>query len=195
MDNTILKKAENQVRQQLFGGLALLVATLMIGNALGVVHAVGDNTNVSFNVSGGAFTLTNAPTAVNFPAMNFGESDTAHVGAPETDNLIITDYRGTSTIWNVTVNATEMNNTTADAVIAANKLSIKNGDKGNNANADTNRVAITSNGTLNGTGTSLANGSTQASGVFDLGNAAFTLNVLGNEAATEYTGTIVYTVA
>ena len=196
MDKTILKKAENQVRQQLFGGLALLVAALMVFNIAGFVQAVGDNTNLSFNVTTGAFTLVNAAVAVNFPAMNFGESNAAHVSTENMDGMEITDYRGSYTAWAVVANATEMNNGGATA-IPANRLKIdNNGTSRNITNADTNRVAVlVADGPLNDGGVTIINGSTQASGVFGYDNAQFLLNVTGTEAAVDYTGMVVFTLS
>jgi len=50
---TILHRAENQVRQQLFGGILLAVAGLMIMTTLGWVRADADQTNLTFNVTAG----------------------------------------------------------------------------------------------------------------------------------------------
>lgn len=192
MDKTILKKAENQVRQQLFGGLALLVAALMVANISGLVKAVSsDVTNVTFNVNAGAFSIDNVPTAITFPLMNFGESNAAHVATPEVDDMAITDYRGSATAWSVAVTANNLQAGTNE--IASSKISIKNGTKRNIQNLDTNRVAIGSNGTLNGDGTTLVNGSTQASGITGFDNAALTLNVSGSEVAGAYGAIVTYT--
>ena len=193
MDNTILKKAENQVRQQLFGGLALLVAALMIGNTLGVVWADTDLTNVSFNVNAGAFTIVNAPEGVNFPMMNYGESNSAHVGDTETDGVEITDLRGSGTEWNVAVSANNMQAGTN--IISASRLKITNNGTIRNISAgDTNRVALMSgDGPLNDGGSTILNGSTQASGAFGYDNSEFLLNVTGTDAAGVYTGIATFT--
>jgi hypothetical protein len=198
MDKIILKKAENQVRQQLFGGLALLVAALMVGNITGTIRAADnvDVTNLSFNVTTGAFTLVNAPVKVNFPAMNFGESNSAHVSNENMDGVEITDYRGSATAWEVVANASEMNNGGA-AVIAATRLKIDNNGTARNITAgDTNRVAVlAADGPLNDGGSTIINGSTQASGVFGYDNAQFLLNVTGSDVAASYVGVVTFTLS
>ncbi|MBN2585271.1 WxL domain-containing protein [Patescibacteria group bacterium] len=193
MDKTILKKAENQVRQQLFGGLALLVAALMVANISGLVRAETDVTNITFNVNAGSFSIDNVPTAMTFPLMNFGESNSAHVAAPEMDGMAITDYRGNATAWSVAVTANNLVSGTDE--ISSAMISIANGDVQNIENLDTNYVAVGSNGTLDGAGTTLVNGSTQASGITGCDNAALTLNIEGTEAAGAYGAIVTYTLS
>jgi len=193
MNNTILKKAENRVRQQLFGGLTVLVAGLMVANISGLVKAATDLTNISFTVNAGAFSIDNAPTAISFPQMNYGESNAAHLATPEIDNMAITDYRGSSNSWSVAAAANNLQAGTNQ--INADKISVKNGTRRNLENLDTNRVAVGSNGTLNGNGTTIVNGSTQASGITGFDNAALTLNVGGTEPAGAYSAVVTYTLS
>ncbi|MFA5270352.1 MAG: WxL domain-containing protein [Patescibacteria group bacterium] len=191
MEKSILKKAENQVRQQLFGGLALVVAALMIANVLGWVQAATDVTNLTFNVTAGSFSIDNVPNAIAFPDIAFGVDNSNVVGTPEIDGVAITDYRGNATAWTVAVSANDFSDGTN--TIPADQLSVKNGTKRNIDNCDTNRLALGSNGTLNDTGTTIINGSTQASGISGFDNGFLSLNVLGSENAGTYGAVVTYT--
>ncbi|MFA5967590.1 MAG: hypothetical protein WC805_03745 [Patescibacteria group bacterium] len=189
---TILNRAENQVRQQLFGGILLAVAGLMIMTTFGLVKAVGDVTNLSFNVTAGSFTLENAPLAINFASQAFGIGNNI-TGDTEIDGLVATDYRGNSQAWGVTINSS---NFTGDE-IAASALNCyaEAGIISNLQNADTNQVAKGTNGTLDRTGITLFNGSTAASGRFNYDNGFINLTVDGTDPAGAYTATLVYTLA
>lgn len=189
---TILNKAENQVRQQLFGGILLAVAGLMIMTTLGWVNAAATNTNMTFNITSGAFTIVNAPESMAFASQSFGTPANI-LGNEEVDGLTIRDYRGNAQPWTVAMSA---NNFDAGGnIINANRLNgyASNGAITNVENGDTNRTAKGSSGFLNNTGITLLNGSTQASGVFRYDNGVVRLTVDGTEIVGTYGAILTYT--
>lgn len=191
---TILNKAENQVRQQLFGGLLLAVAGLMIMTTLGWVRAVDDLTNLTFNVTGGNFSIVNAPNSMAFASQVFGVNNNI-LGNENITGLTVKDYRGTYSCWVVAVNA---NNFTAGTnIILANKLNAyaANGAITNVESGDTNYTAKGTSGFLNNAGITLLNGSTQASGVFRYDNGLIRLTINGAEAVGDYTTVSIYTLS
>lgn len=190
----ILHRAENQVRQQLFGGILLAVAGLMVMTTFGLVKAVGDLTNMTFNVTAGGFTLVNAPNSMAFPSLPFGTAAN-NSADQEIDGLTATDYRGSATAWTVSANANNFKAGTND--IPASKLNLyaELGAFTNVENADTNQVANGTNGTLNGSGITLFNGSAAASGVFQYDNGKVNLVINGTEITGDYAATLVYTLA
>lgn len=193
MEKAILCRIENQVRQQLFGAVTLLVLGLMLANSFGIVRAqVSDITNLSFNVTAGSFTIVNAPTAINFAAQAFGVGNNI-TGNEQIDGPTVTDYRGNANAWTVTSNA---NSFAASLPASDINLFANAGTIANIENGDLNRVAVGSGtGNLTGAGATLFNGSTQASGIFQYDNGFLNLHVDGNETAGTYTATMVYTLA
>ena len=190
---TILHRAENQVRQQLFGGILLAVAGLMIMTTLGWVKA-DDITNLTFNVTAGSFTIVNVPNSMAFASQAYGTANNI-LGNEEIDGATVTDYRGNSTAWTVAVNANTL--TSGSDTILPNKLNAyaENGVVSNVENGLTNKVAKGTNGTLNNAGITLINGSTQASGIFQYDNGVVRLTVGTTQAAGTYGAIMVYTLS
>lgn len=193
MENVLLHRIENQVRQRLFGITTLLVLGLMLANSFGLVRAqTTDLTNLSFNVTAGSFYIMNAPNAINFTAQSFGVGNNI-TGDPEIDNVAVKDYRGNNTAWDVTCNGNDF-----DASLPASDINLFSnaGTVINVENGDVNRVKVgAGTGNLTGSGASLFNGSTQASGVFRYDNGFLNLHVDGDEAAGSYTAIMVYTLS
>lgn len=200
MNNRILiKQAENQVKQQLIGGLVLLTTGLMLINTfIGFpkwASAVTDITNLTFNVTGGSLAISNAPVSMAFPTHSFGYSG-QNAGNEDIDGLTINDYRGTSTAWTVALNSNGLTDTSnSNLVILANKLNAyaEAGIISNVENGDTTRTAKGTNGTLNNAGITLLNGSTQALGVFQYDNGKVNLTLGGTESTGTYAGILTYT--
>ncbi|MFH1088223.1 MAG: WxL domain-containing protein [Patescibacteria group bacterium] len=190
---TILNRAENQVRQQLFGGLLLGVAGLMIMTTLGWSYAYDANTNMTFNITGGAFTIVNAPTTIVFPSLPFSTAAN-NTANNEVDGLTVTDYRGTSTAWTVSAQANNFNDGSHDIPASKMNLYAEVGALTNIAEADTNQVANGTNGTLNGSVT-VFNGSTGASGIFQYDNGFINLVINGTEATGDYGAILTFTLA
>ena len=191
---TILHRAENQVRQQLFGGILLAVAGLMIMTTFGLVKAVGDLTNMTFNVTAGAFTLVNAPISMAFASQAYGTANNI-TGNEQIDGLVATDYRGNATAWTVTVNANDFNEGTYNIPASQLNCYAEEGDITNLENGDVTKVAVGTNGTLNDGGITLFNGSTAASGKFTYDNGFINLVVDGTDNSGDYGATLVYTLA
>ncbi|OGB74395.1 hypothetical protein A2V68_01620 [candidate division Kazan bacterium RBG_13_50_9] len=195
VNKTIIRRAESQIRQQLFGMLALAVVGLMVMNSFGLlVRGAADNTNMTFNVSSGTFSIENAPESIAFPAQSFGAANNI-TGNEEIDNVDITDYRGTATAWEVVTNANNLTNGTN--IISAYRLSLyaTGATASNVANFDTNRVNVGSTGSLGGAGVTLINGSTQASGVVELDNALVNLYFSATDQAGNYAAVLLYTLS
>ncbi|OGB74396.1 hypothetical protein A2V68_01625 [candidate division Kazan bacterium RBG_13_50_9] len=195
MGSLIIKRAETKVRQSLFGGFMLVAALLMIANSFGWVFG-GDNTNanVSFNITSGTFSLDNGPTQFVFASQVYGTDDNVTANQ-EVDLLAVTDYRGTGTEWNVAANANNLANGTN--IISAYRLSMyATTATATNVEAfDTNRVNLGSTGSLGGTGMTLANGSTQASGIVRFDNAAVRLQITATDAAGNYGAKVLFTLS
>jgi len=193
MERAILYRIENQVRQQLFGAVTLLVLGLMLANSFGIVRSqTSDNTNLSFNVTAGDFYIMNAPNAINFTAQAFGVSNNI-TGVPEIDGVTVKDYRGNSAAWDVTCNGL---NNFDDTYLPSNEINLFSnaGTVFNVENGDTNQVAVgAGTGNLGGAGSILLNGSTAAAGVFRYDNGFLNLHVDGDEPADTYTAVMVYT--
>lgn len=193
MENVLLHRIENQVRQRLFGITTLLVLGLMLANSFGIIRAqTSDQTNLSFNVTAGSFYIMNAPNAINFAAQSFGTGNNI-TGVPEIDSVAVKDYRGNAQAWTVACNGNNF-----DASLPANDINLFSnaGTVINVENGDVTRVAVgAGTGNLTGSGATLFNGSTQASGVFRYDNGFLNLHVDGNEGAGTYTAIMVYTLS
>lgn len=198
MDSLIIKRAEQRIRQQVFGGVVMFVCALMILNTFNLLKVevfAGNslNADVTFNITSGTLALTNGPTAIAFGSNAFGATGNIR-SANEADNVVAQDYRGTYTAWSVSVVSTDLNS--SGSLIYANKIKLYQDTAGvltNIQNCDTNQVAKGANGTLNGTGVTLMNGSTNASGIVQFDNGYFNLTLGGAEAAGTYTGKITFT--
>jgi len=196
----LIKQAENQVKQQMIGGLVLLATGLMLINTfVGFPKWVSadDITNITFNVTAGSLTISNAPESMVFPTHAFGYSG-ENTANNEIDGLTINDYRGNSTAWTVALNSNGLTDTAdSNLTISANKLNCyaENGIISNVENGATIRTAVGTNGTLNDAGITLLNGSTQASGVFQYDNGAVNLTLGGTEATGTYEGILTYTLS
>ena len=191
----MLVKIENQVRQQLFGMISLFVVGLMVLNSLGVlVYGDSNQTNLAFNVSSGSFSISNTPTAMNFTGQTFGTGNNI-VGSPDIDGSRVTDYRGNVQAWAVVVNASNL--TDGTNVILPNKLTLFANQIvfTNVQNFTTSRVNKGANGTLNDSGFSMVNGSTQASGIVQFDNGFVNLFYNGSDAAGDYAGNMIYTLS
>ncbi len=192
---TILYKAENQVRQQLFGGILLAVAGLMVITTFGGLYAgTVNNTALTFNVTSGAFTIVNAPASMAFAAQPFGTPNNI-TGNEYINGLTVTDYRGTSTTWGVVATATNFN--ASGNIINSDRLNCyaEAGNITNVANADVTQVANGTNGTLNDTGIVVFNGSNDASGVFQYDDGFINLTVDGTEVTGDYTAVLTFTLS
>ena len=195
---TILHRAENQVKQQMIGGLVLLTTGLMLINTfVGFPKwaSGADVTNITFNVTAGALSISNAPNSMAFPTHSYGYSG-QNAGNEDIDGLTINDYRGNSTAWTVALNSNGLTDTSNAAItISANKLNAyaEAGIISNVENGATIRTAKGTNGTLNGAGITLLNGSTQASGVFQYDNGKVNLTLGGTESTATYAGILTYT--
>ncbi len=197
MKNTIIQKIENQIRQQLFGTLMLVVAGLMLINSFGLIHAQTDLTNLTFNVTEGGFTIANVPTTMEFASQVYGVA--ANVTGNEWVNgPQVTDYRGSGTAWSVAV-ATNNFQESGGNIIDADKLTLYQDTEGvlyNVENSATNAyIAIGSNGTLNDTGATLINGSTQASGIVQFDNGFVNLVVSDSVAQGDYGAIMTFTLS
>ncbi|MBU1083098.1 hypothetical protein KKE14_01530 [Patescibacteria group bacterium] len=194
MEKAILYRIENQVRQRLFGAVTLLVLGLMLVNSFSFVRAqTSDITNLSFNITAGDFYIMNAPVAINFASQAFGVGNNI-TGDTEIDSVAVKDYRGNNNVWDVTAAA----NNFLDGNLMADDINMfaNAGTIANVENGDLNRVAVGGGtGNLGGAGSTLFNGSTQASGVFRYDNGFLNLRVDGDEPAGTYTATMTYTLA
>lgn len=195
MDKIIIKRVENLIKQQLFGGFLLMMTGIMIMNSLGYIDLVQagnqNDTNISINITSGTFSVDNAPAQMNFAEQTY--PTTNHVLCnQEFDNIAVTDYRGTDTAWTLTINATSLNGATYN--ILATKMTIDN-TNAVVAGATNSHVNIGPNSTLNNGGATMINGTTQASGINTYSNGELYLNLDGSPSADIYTGTIYYTLA
>jgi hypothetical protein len=192
MESTIIKRAEYKVRQKLFGGVILLVCALMIVNSLGLVQAANVNANVTFNVTSGSFTITNGPTQIRFGSNAYGVSGNVHA-TDNANNIVVTDYRGSSAAWSVAVNANDLSDGTH--TIYANKIKLyqdTNGYLTNIANCTTSKVTLGANGNIANAGVTLMNTSSSA-GVVQYDNGFFNLTLTGTDSAGTYGALIIFT--
>jgi len=191
---TLISLAENQLRQQLLGGVLVSVTLLMVFMTFGLVRADTDQTNLSFNVTAGSFTIVNVPTSMQFAAQAFGVSNNI-LGNEEIDSAAVVDYRGNSQAWSVALNANNLQS--GSDHISAYRLNAypSNGDVTNVENADTNQVAQGASGFLAAAGVTLINGSTAADGVFRYDNGVVRLTISGTEVAGTYAAIMLYTLS
>lgn len=114
---------------------------------------------------------------------------------PDLDGVKVTDYRGNVQAWGVVVNAANLVNGSNE--IGANKLTLFANQIAfyNVENFTTTYMNRGQNGTLNSTGFSMVNGSTQASGIvqFDNGFVNFLYN--GTDPAGTYTSILYLTLS
>lgn len=194
MDSLIIKRAERKARQSIFGGVLLLVTVLMLVNTFGWVWGAVTNANVTFNIDAGSFTISNGPTEVRFGNISFGQSGNIK-SANEVDDMQVTDYRGNAQAWGVVVNAANLtagsNELNTDKIaLFANQIIFTNVES-----FTTSYMNRGANGAINGTGFSMVNGSTQASGIVQFDNGFFNLTHNGSEVAGTYTGVIQFTLS
>ncbi|MFH1856277.1 MAG: hypothetical protein ABH836_03475 [Candidatus Omnitrophota bacterium] len=201
MNNKILiKKAENQVRQQLIGGLMLMVAGLMIINTfvgLPKWTKAADVTNLTFNITAGAFTIVNVPNSMAFPSQPYATANVI-TGNEEMDGVTVTDYRGNAQTWTVALNSNSLTDTTdANFTISANRMNAyaETGTISNIQNGTTTYTSVGTNGLLNDGGITLLNGSTQASGIFQYDNGKINLTVWSTDASGTYQAVLTYTLS
>lgn len=189
----MLAQIENRVRQQLFGMISLFVVGLMVLNSLGLlVYGDSDQTNLTFNVSSGAFTIANVPTQMSFASQSYGVGNNV-AGNVEVDLVAVTDYRGTSAAWSVAVNANNLSDGTN--TIYANKLKLYqdvNGTLTNVENCTTSRVTLGSNGNLANAGVILMNTSSSP-GIVRFDNGYVNLTYIGTDPAGNYGAIMTYT--
>lgn len=191
--HTILGKAENQARQQIFGGISVALITLMFMLTFGFVNAADDTTNLSFEITAGTFSIDNAPTSISFATQTYNTADDI-LGNEELDLIAVTDYRGNTTCWVVAMNANNLQagSNQIDTASALNGYA-QNIDMTNVETADTNRTNQGADGFLDGAGITLVNGSTQASGIFRFDNGVIRLTVDGSEPSGSYGAVVTYT--
>jgi len=202
MNNKILiKKAENQVRQQLIGGLMLMVAGLMIINTfVGLpkwAKADSDVTNLTFNITAGSFTIVNVPNSMAFPTQPYGTANVI-TGNQEMDGVTVTDYRGNAQAWTVAINSNALTDTTdANFTLGANRMNAyaEAGIISNIENGTTAYTSVGTNGLLNDGGITLLNGSTQANGIFQYDNGKINLAVWSTDASGTYQAVLTYTLS
>ena len=196
MKKIIIRKIENQIRQHLFGTLMLVVAGLMLINSFGLVHADADLTNLTFNVTEGGFTIVNVPESMAFASQTAG-TITQITGNEEVDGPTVTDYRGTGTAWSVAVAANNFAEG-GGTIIDADQLTLYQDTAGvltSIENCTTAYIQIGTNGTLNDTGATLMNGSTQASGIVQFDNGFVNLTLDGSENQGDYGAIMTFTLA
>lgn len=195
MKLSIIQRAENQVRQQLFGGILLIVAGWMVSISLGWAEAGNNNAiAITFTATAGTFSIDNVTTSMAFAAQVYGAANNI-LGNSKINSLAVTDYRGNAQAWTVAVNANNLSDGTHN--IIANKLNCyaANGTVTNLQNGLTNKVAKGTSGTLNGSGITLVNGSSAASGIFQYDDGVVRLTVNGHESSGNYASTMVYTLS
>lgn len=197
MKNTILiQKAENQVRQQLISYLSVLVILVMVINAFigfpGWLKAATDQTNLSLNIGAGSFSISNAPTSIEFAAQTYGLGNNFQ-GNSEVDGLTVMDWRGNSQAWTVAVNSNNFHVTLPASDLTFNVQSLAK------TNINTFEVGELNlqgtNFTLNDAGGTLMNASTAGSGVVQVDNGAIRMHTDGNEPAGTYTAVMTYTLS
>lgn len=194
-DTSIIKRAENRIRQQLFGMLALIVSGLMVMNSFGLfVSADSDLTNLSFNVAAGSFTIANITTVMNFAGQNYGVANTV-AGNQAVEQGAVTDYRGNAQSWTVAAASTNLTNGANE--IDADRLTLytTSATLTNIENSTTAYTAMGSTGTLNDTGMTLMNGSTQASGIIQFDAGSISLDFWSTDQAGDYTAVVTYTLS
>jgi hypothetical protein len=196
MNSLIIKRAEHKVRQQIFGGVVMFVCALMVLNTFNLLGALAGNTinaDVTFNITSGDMQLTNGPVGVTFGSNSYGASGTIQ-SANKASNVVAQDYRGTGTAWVVSVNANDLSDGTN--TIYANKLTIyqSGGTLTNIQNCTTSRIGLGATDSLESSGATLMNGSTQASGIVQYDNGYFNLTLGGAESAGVYGGKIIFTI-
>jgi len=198
MEKTELAKIENKVRQQLFGLVSLVVVGLMLLNSMGLLvhfgYAADDQTNMTFNSTTGAFSLSGAPVSMDFATKVYGQSGQMS-GNEDVDGPRVTDYRGTSAAWSVADNT--MNFTDGTDQIPASRLRLYQDVRGyltNIENATTSRVTLGSNGTLNDGGVTLIN-TTSSPGIVQFDNGFVNLTYWATDAQGSYFTTMYYTLS
>jgi lipopolysaccharide export LptBFGC system permease protein LptF len=198
MNNKVLiKKAENQVRQQLFGGVVLGVLGLMLavtfGNINIKVKAADNAVNLTFNVTAGAFTLASLTTDIAWPSVTYNTVNATHGANAGLDNIVVTDHRGNATAWTLTAAANNFAAGTNDISKAQITLHIANGTITNDE-GDFNFVTKGANANL-ASARNVMSGNASATGIYnyDLPNTGVRLNVVGNEAAGDYTAVLTLT--
>ena len=194
MDKIIIKRAEDLVKQQLFGGFMLVMAVVMVANSLGYIDFVQagnvNNTNMSINITSGGLAVDNAPDQMDFATQTYPSTNYVECNE-EFNNIAVTDQRGTDTAWDLAINATSLTGSTYN--ILADKLTIENNDAVVLGTTNAN-IVIGPNSTLNDGGATMMNGTTQASGINTYWNGKLFLNLDGTPGTDDYTGTIYYTV-
>lgn len=196
MKNTIIQKIENQIRQQLFGTLMLAVAGLMLINSFGLVGADTDTTDLTFNVTEGGFTIVNVPTSMAFASQVYGTANNI-VGNEFVNGPVVTDYRGSGTAWSVAVAVNNFEEVGGN-IIDADQLTLYQDTDGvlsNIENCTTSYILIGTNGTLNDTGATLMNGSTQAAGMVQFDEGFVNLVADGTEPQGDYGAIMTFTLS
>lgn len=196
MEKIVIRKIENQIRQQLFGTLMLVVAGLMLVNSFGLVYADTDDTDLTFNVTEGGFAIVNVPASMAFASQVAG-TITNIIGNEEVDGPTVTDYRGTSTAWSVAVAANNFEEPGGN-IIDADQLTLYQDTAGvltSIENCTTSYILIGANGTLNDAGATLMNGSTQASGIVQFDDGFVNLTLDGTENQGDYGAVMTFTLA
>jgi len=195
MNNKVLiKQAENQVRQQLFSSVVLAVMGLMLLVTFGHIVKAADNTvDLTFNVTAGAFTLASGTTAIAWPSVTYGTSNTAHQANNGLDNIVVTDHRGSSTAWALTVASTNLTAGSNDISKGLITLHIANGTITNDE-GDIGNVTKGANANL-ASARNVMDGDTGAEGIYnyDLPATGVRLNIAGTEATGDYTATLTLT--
>lgn len=192
----IIKRAEQRVRQLLFGGVALSVALIMILNNLGLL-ALGANQveiNVTVGIESGTFTISNGPTGISFTNQTYGVGNNV-TGNVDIDNVAVTDYRGTSDAWSVAANANNLSDGTN--TIYANKLTLYQDVRGtltNVQNSTTSRVLLGSNGNIANAGVTLMNTSSSP-GIIRFDNGFVNFLYTGTDPAGTYGAKIFLTLS
>lgn len=198
MDSLIIKRAEQKIRQKLFGGIVLFVTLLMLANTFGWVKAgTTMDANVTFNITSGTFSIANGPTQVRFGSNSYGYS--GQVSATDKANTVaVTDYRGTSADWSVAVNANDLSD--GSHTIYANKIKLyqdvpeTGGHLTNVENCTTSRITLGTNGNIANNGVTLMNTSSSP-GIVRYDNGYFNLTLGGAESAGIYGAKIIFTLS
>lgn len=80
----IIRRAEQKLRQHIFGGVVVTVALLMVLNSLGLLVVKADNQleiNMTVAIDSGTFTITDGPTGITFANQSYGVGSNV-VGSP-----------------------------------------------------------------------------------------------------------------
>lgn len=196
VEKLIVKRAEARVRQSLFGGFILVAALLMVMNSFGFIGwiqaATQTTADVAFNITGGSFALDNGPTQINFADQSYGTSGN-FAGDSPVSNLQVTDYRGNAASWDVAASAANLSDGTNEIDADRMTLYTTSATLYNVENSTTTFTAVGATGTLNDTGMTLLNGSTQASGIIQFDAGSVSLEVWATDLAGTYTTTVYFT--